>query len=152
MLASIGVSFLLAAQAAPAPAPTRKALLVGIDRYASSPPRWLKPLRGAVSDARAMAALLKDNYKFEVRVLPDEEANRDAILRAIRETLVEGTSPGDVRVFFYAGHGSQVSNTESPEPDKLDESIVPFDAPAGCPIYAIRSWHEPRRGHRQGAS
>src|SRR5207253_10478004 len=40
--------------------------------------------------------------------------------------------PGDVSLFFYAGHGSQVFNSKSPEQDHLDESLVPADAYKGA--------------------
>jgi hypothetical protein len=133
MLASTGLALLLSGLAAAEPAPSRKALLIGIDRYDGSPPLRLRQLRGAVQDARAMAALLKEKFRFEVRVLADGDATRAGILSAVQETLVQGTAAGDVRVFFYSGHGSQVQNPASPELDKLDEAIVPFDAPAGAP-------------------
>ena len=34
---------------------------------------------------------------------------------------------------MYAGHGSQVANSKSSEPDKKDETIVPSDACKGTP-------------------
>jgi caspase domain-containing protein len=116
------------------PAPTRKALVIGIDRYDAQPApvRPLKPLRGAVADAQAMERLLRETYRFEVRLLANEGATRDGILAAIQGTLVRDTRPGDIRVFYFSGYGAQVVNLSSPEPDKLDDTLVPFDAPAGA--------------------
>src|SRR5262249_37374901 len=68
----------------------------------------------------------------KVRVLRNEEATRDRILAEIRRQLVEPASPGDVAVFFYAGHGSQVNNSQSTELDKKDETIVPADSNQGA--------------------
>jgi hypothetical protein len=134
MFSGSGLIALLLALSAAAPAPqSRKALVVGIDRYDGSPAakRPMRPLRGAVQDAKAMAAVLKDRFHFEVQVLADGEATRAGILSAIQSYLVEGTAPGDLRVLYFSGHGGQVVNTASPELDKLDETIVPFDGPAG---------------------
>src|SRR5262249_50106839 len=38
----------------------------------------------------------------------------------------------DVVLFYFAGHGSQVRNSRSDEPDFLDESLVPADSRAGA--------------------
>lgn len=120
-----------AAQEAPPPAaagPRRRALVVGIDRYAASP-RW-SDLEGAVNDARDVAALLVARFGYrdeDVTVLLDGQATRQAILEAYRRVLVEPAVPGDLGVFYYAGHGSQVRNLKSTERDQLDETIVPAD-------------------------
>ena len=140
-------------------ADTRRALLVGIDQYVSqeskeSPPTVTKTssgstgtasgaklpgrsgwrnLRGAVNDVEAMQKVLK-KYGFtdeNILVLKNGDATRDGILTAIRRHLIEPATPGDVHVFFYAGHGSQVVNSQSSELDKKDETIVPVDAQKG---------------------
>jgi hypothetical protein len=136
MLATIGLALLLAA---PGPAPSRKALLVGIDKNDSTSVRQVRPLRGAVTDANAMAALLRDKFGFGVRVLANEQARRDAILAAIKSELVEGTAPGDSRVFFFSGHGSQA---RIPSPLSLTSSTRPPSAstrPPECATFATRS-------------
>ena len=40
---------------------------------------------------------------------------------------------GDISLFYYAGHGSQIVNKLTNEADGLDETIVPADAIAGTP-------------------
>ena len=114
--------------ASPPTAPRRRALIIGIDAYSASP-RW-QSLDGAANDARDMAELLRSRYGYgaeDVTVLLDGQATREAILAAFKRVLVEPSTPGDLGVFFYAGHGSQVRNLKSPKPDKLDETIVPAD-------------------------
>jgi Caspase domain len=45
--------------------------------------------------------------------------------------LIEPVAAGDISLFFYAGHGSQVTNSKSTELDLKDETIVPADAMQG---------------------
>ncbi|UCE04056.1 MAG: caspase family protein [Candidatus Latescibacterota bacterium] len=118
---------------------TRRALLVGIDEYEVAEPtsqerEWIN-LSGAVNDVEAIYSILVGRHAFKrehVRVLRNSEATREAILRSFIECLIDSASAGDVCVFYYAGHGSQVKNSNSPEPDKMDESIVPADANRGA--------------------
>ena len=145
-------------------AETRRALLVGIDKYepkqataaaaagktvvekaepssVNTPPArgtWFD-LDGAVNDVEAMRAVLIARCGFQpgnVRVLRNEEATRERILAEVRRQLIDPVVPGDVAVFFYAGHGSQVNNSQSSELDKKDETIVPADASQG--VWDIR--------------
>lgn len=48
------------------------------------------------------------------------------IIRAMK-WLVCGAQPGDSLVFQYAGHGTQVKDTDGDEDDELDETICPVD-------------------------
>ncbi len=117
-----------AAPDAAQPGPRRRALVVGIDRYAASA-RW-SDLEGAANDARDVAALLVARFGYrpeDVTVLLDRTATREAILGAWRHVLVEPAAPGDLGVFYYAGHGSQILNLLSPKPGHLDETIFPSD-------------------------
>jgi hypothetical protein len=41
--------------------------------------------------------------------------------------LIAGAQPGDVLVFHYSGHGSQVDDQNSDEWDCYDEILVPYD-------------------------
>jgi hypothetical protein len=124
----------------------RRALLVGIADYSAStlhaarplpavPGRDLRDLAGPVNDVHAFAATLTGAYGFDpndIAILADQNATRDAILSAIEERLVQPASPGDNLFFYFAGHGAQVLNTRSDEPDKFDESIVPADSRIGA--------------------
>jgi Caspase domain len=131
-LSALVLSILIAGGGVEDRSPTRRAVVIGINAYADTTPRHIKALQGAVPDAKNVAELLKTTYRFEnVQLLLDGQATREAIFAGIRE-LAKDARPGDVRVFYFSGHGARVQNDQSPEADKLDEAIVPFDAPAGA--------------------
>src|SRR5687767_5165150 len=131
-------------------AQTRRALIVGINRYETAAPAGrsaaatagarglITDLGGAVNDARAMRDLLQARFAFaagDVTTLTDQQATRAAILAGIDRLLAQ-SARGDIVVFYYAGHGSQRTNTLSPEVSKLDQTLVPADANAG--VFDIR--------------
>ena len=120
---------------------TKRALLVGINDYASvrtassAGDRDWPNLKGALNDVRAMQEILITRYGFEredIITLTDADATREAILGALERHLVSPARSNDVLFFYFAGHGSQVPNSKSDEPDRLDESIVPADSRAGA--------------------
>lgn len=124
----------------------RRALLIGINDYsasriapralAASPSRAWSNLDGAVTDAELMRGLLLDRYGFDERdivMLTDQQATASAIRDALTQHLVAPAREGDVVLFYFSGHGSQVRNTRSSEDDKLDESLVPADSRLGEP-------------------
>jgi hypothetical protein len=128
--------------------PAKRALLVGIDDYtACSLPGSLPmvsavhqhsgcpDLRGAANDVRILTELLVLRYGFErtnIVTLTNQEATRAAILHALEEHLVRRAHQGDIVFYYFAGHGAQVPNAGSDEPDRLDESIVPADSRRGA--------------------
>jgi hypothetical protein len=128
-----------------APAPRRRALLIGINDYTASrlgvrprtetaPQRDWPNLAGAVNDVGALEEMLGLLYGFDkrdIKTLTNQEATRSAILDAVENHLLKHAGKGDVLLFYYAGHGSQVLNSLSNEPDRLDESIVPADSRLG---------------------
>jgi hypothetical protein len=125
----------------------RRALLIGINDYSAStisarplappaPGRDWPNLSGAVTDAGILQQMLPLLYGFDphdVVTLIDQSATRNAILRAVDDLLLKPAEKGDVLLFYFAGHGSQVRNSLSDEPDKLDESLVPADSRLGVP-------------------
>ena len=77
---------------------TKKALVIGINDYASGP-----SLRYAVKDADGVADLLKmPEYGFEVAKLLNEDATTDQLQAGI-ESLLDGS--GETKLLFFAGHG-----------------------------------------------
>lgn len=73
------------------------ALVIGINDYIYAP-----KLRTAVKDAQAVAAVLRQQYGFQTRVLTD--ATREQIIHAItdyRKTLDDSAN----LLIYYAGHG-----------------------------------------------
>jgi hypothetical protein len=125
-------------------APHRSALLIGINDYtasrltairAAAPDRDWPNLAGAVNDTAAMRELLMLLHGFDAQnivTLNDQSATRNAILAAANR-LAATASKDEILFFYFAGHGSQVRNSRSDEPDKLDESIIPADSRRGAP-------------------
>lgn len=109
---------------------TRRALLVGINDY--SPAGAGGPdLRGCVNDTLDMANTLSvlgivPATPGTMRILTDARATRSAILAGFK-WLLKGAKKGDVLVFHYSGHGSQVADLTGEELDGKDETICPHD-------------------------
>ena len=104
----------------------RVALCVGIDAY----PAPEHQLAGCVNDARnwekTLAAL-----GFETRLLVNLDANRATLDRELNR-LVDECRSGDVIVFQYAGHGTQVPDLNGDEDDAIDEALCPVDFASGA--------------------
>ncbi|MEG3619776.1 caspase family protein [Magnetovibrio sp. PR-2] len=91
------------------------ALVIGIDRYVGGWPR----LKNAVSDARAVAAALK-NQGFNVTLKTDLKS--DELSKILKEFFaIKGADPEARLFFWYAGHGHTINN---------EGYLVPADAPA----------------------
>jgi hypothetical protein len=101
-----------------------RALCVGIDKYGAP-----YDLAGCVNDASNWAKALR-SLDFDVTLLQDQAATRAAILKAF-EALTSTSRAGDVIVFQYAGHGTQVDDLDGEEDDSLDEAFCPVDFPSG---------------------
>lgn len=85
-------------------------LFIGVDEYEDP---GITPLHCAARDARELAAVFKHKLGFTTEVLTDIELGRERrrimpVLRKIGEQLVEG----DIFVFFFAGHGKSVGDTD----------------------------------------
>ncbi len=115
---------------APAPAPAandgkgrRGAVCVGINAYPTA------PLGGCVDDARRWQTTLS-GMGFDTRLVTDGEATRDRLLAELGN-LIDGSRVGDVLVFQYAGHGTQVEDLDGDEAGGdtpgQDEAICPVD-------------------------
>ncbi len=97
----------------------RLAVCIGIDEYRDS------PLAGCVNDSVAWAKRLTA-LGFKVTALKNRNATRSALAGAL-EKLVTNARPGDELVFQFAGHGSQVTDTDGDETDRFDEVLCPVD-------------------------
>jgi hypothetical protein len=104
-----------------------RAVLVGIDEYESPD---VRSLQGCVNDVALVRSLLKEYFEVrneDIRVVVNRRATKAAILHRLRDMISRG-EPGDVLVFYYSGHGSQVRDRNGDElSDGLDEIICPFD-------------------------
>src|SRR5947209_6819646 len=109
---------------AAAPAPVRRALLVGISHYARpgrNPAWWNLNGRNDVAEIRRV---LQECYGFRpenIHVLVDAQATRAGIIRAFRDDLITPSRPGDTAVFEFSGHGQQVKDDNGDEADGMDE-------------------------------
>jgi hypothetical protein len=97
----------------------RRALCVGINAYD------LKPLSGCVADARLWESTLQ-GLGFTTTRLLDEEATGERLRSELRH-LVTTSRPGDVVVFQYSGHGTQVPDLDGDEVSGPDEALCPVD-------------------------
>lgn len=104
----------------------RKALLVGVDRYAGEG----MDLEGCVNDVYGMSELLQRRFDYgagDVRLLTNERASADA-LRERLEWLLADARPGDHRVLFFSGHGARLPSYNALEVvDQVDECLVLHD-------------------------
>ena len=133
LLAVLATAFLVGAQWAGAKTASgedstapgaRRALLIGINKYA-----YVPPLQGSVNDIETMRQILITRYGFPengIRLVKDTEATRAGIIAAF-EGLVKETGPEDVVYIHYSGHGSQVKDLNGDEEDGLDETLIPQD-------------------------
>ncbi len=107
--------------------PRKLALLVGINAYADN------PLQGCITDVDLQQELLVHRFGFNpsdillVTDKTDVKPTRAGILQAFEEHLIKQAKPGDVVVFHFSGHGSQVFDPDSGFADKLNGTFVPID-------------------------
>jgi len=116
--------------------PRKLALLVGVNAYPTD--GLFAPLKGCVNDVELQYHLLVHRFGFkpsDIVKLTDQQATRDGILTAFDEHLIKQARPGDVVVFHFSGHGSQVLDPDQDFPDGLNSTLVPVDSPlpAGFP-------------------
>lgn len=104
-----------------------RAVLVGVDMYERSD---IPPLRGCVNDVALVRRILKDVIGVpndDIRVVVNQRATKANVVRRLRATVDEAEA-GDVVVFYFSGHGSQIRDRDGDElADQLDELICPYD-------------------------
>jgi hypothetical protein len=114
---------------APAHTPAKLALLVGINDYKY--PESVSPLAGSLNDVEDMRQVLIGKFEFppeNILVLKDSQATHAGILDAIKTHLIAKAQPGDIVVFHYSGHGSQMRDVTGKMISGLDETLVPYDS------------------------
>ena len=116
----------------------KRALLVGINQYTGIKKGEWQPLRGALNDVYLQQELLTLRFGFhpdDVHVLTDKAATRKNILEAFESHLIQASKPGDVVVFHFSGHGSNVIDPDKVHEDGLNGTLVPYDndLPFGYP-------------------
>ena len=123
---------------------TRKAVLCGINSYASA------PLKGCVNDAHNVRNLLITNFGFrpeEIHTLEDEQVVKTELL-AQWDWLTSGARAGDILVFHFSGHGSYVPDESGEEPDMRDEITCLQDMDFNDPATYLTDdeWYELAQG------
>lgn len=98
------------------------ALVVGIDLYSNGIP----PLNYAVSDAEAVGHVLEVKFGFDVRLLVNEQAKKEALISAVI-SLHDQMSKDDQLLVFFAGHGKSFG-----EGAQESGYILPYDAVEGA--------------------
>jgi len=96
------------------------ALIIGINNYQKAP-----PLGYAVSDATAVAEVLKTNFDFpeeNIKLLLDEKATKNNIMKTFMSYINNNVSPNDRILVFFAGHGMTVKGRRGDV-----GFLVPFD-------------------------
>ena len=110
----------------------KRAVLVGVNRY-------LIPgadLRGCVNDVRNMQKMLVDLYGFrprDIAILLDAKATKRNIQAAVRQ-MIKASAAGDVALFHFSGHGSNVPDKDGDEADYRDEILCPHDLDWRAPL------------------
>jgi uncharacterized caspase-like protein len=109
--------------------PQKYALLVGIDNYKYSD--RISSLTGSLNDVEDIRAVLVGKFQFQpenILVLKDTQATHAAIINAIQAHLIAKAHAGDIVIFHYSGHGSQMKDVTGKMISGLDETIVPYDS------------------------
>lgn len=101
------------------------AVLVGLSEYA--PASW-EPLPYCAADAVRVGGSLTSTGMLapESTILIDAHATRDALVQAM-EYAAEVVQPNDLFLFFFSGHGGQLTSDDPMERDGLDETLVLYD-------------------------
>lgn len=96
-----------------------RALVIGIDAY-----QHVRPLKGAVADARDIQSTLRAMGVRDVITLIDAQAERTAFLREIRG-LVDRTKANDLVFLSIAGHGTQEpERIKGSQPDGMENVFL----------------------------
>jgi hypothetical protein len=108
--------------------PVKRALIIAIGDYPDSL-GW-----GQISSTNDVAlikrALEGQGFKEQnITLITDRKATKTGIVNAIN-ALIRASGKGDIVVIHYSGHGQQISDDNGDEIDKLDETLVCWDAPA----------------------
>jgi hypothetical protein len=104
-----------------------RAVLVGVDVYERPD---VPPLRGCVNDVILVRQVLKQYLGVpneNIRLVVNERATKTNIVHRLQRLIVDAEE-GDVLVFYFSGHGSQIRDRDGDElTDGLDELICPYD-------------------------
>lgn len=101
-------------------------IVVGVDNYQED---RIWDLDFAVSDARAVGRLLKENLGFDKIIsLFNEQATAENLRAVLSDSLMK-VGKSDLVVFYFAGHGLQVENIEQ----RYEGYLLPHDGAIASP-------------------
>ena len=104
------------------------ALLVAVNDYRSISP----DLRYCESDAIRMKNALMKYADFEaenIKMLLGAQATKKNVKQTFKTWLIDNVKPGDKALFYFSGHGVQMSNPKAiEEEDKYDELLCVYDS------------------------
>ncbi|MEZ5811144.1 MAG: caspase family protein [Rhizobiaceae bacterium] len=83
-------------------------------------------LSACIADAEAMKAIAEARGFEVMDLLTDARGTRDAVIGGISEAG-RRLKPGDIFLYTYAGHGSQMHDFNQDETDNLDETWCLYD-------------------------
>lgn len=83
-------------------------------------------LPSPINDAKAMERIARFSNFSNIRVLFDEEATLDRVVTEMGE-LAQNSSPGDLVLISFSGHGGWVPDRDGDETDKKDETWALYD-------------------------
>jgi len=96
-----------------------RALVIGIDAY-----RHVRPLKGAVADARDIEGALRSSGARDVTALINDQVSRAAVMAAI-DGLIARSGPQDLVILTLAGHGTQEpERVKGSHPDGLEDVFL----------------------------
>ncbi|MGB3299191.1 MAG: caspase family protein, partial [Phormidesmis sp.] len=99
------------------------AIVVAIDSYE----KGISPLKTPVSDAQAIAELLRSQHDYEVLSFIDKGATQSALEHMLTHELPQLVSKDDCLLFYFAGHGIARNSEDGPE-DGPKGYLIPQDA------------------------
>ncbi len=100
------------------------ALIVGINYIGTE-----YQLSGCINDANTMRDFALNHGCDNLIMLTEREMMRPSKLNILvgLANLLKNSSAGDVVMFYYSGHGSNIKDTNGDEADGLDEVLVSVD-------------------------
>ena len=108
--------------------PIKRALIIAIGDYPDSL-GWGK-ISSANDAPLIIKALESQGFKEQnITLITDKKATKTGIVNALN-SLIRASGKGDIVVIHYSGHGQQISDDNGDEIDRLDETLVSWDAPA----------------------
>jgi hypothetical protein len=97
-------------------------------KFEGNPTYWkFLDLKGAVNNVALVKAALQRLGVEDFFTLTDQAATADAVLISLQKNLVDDARPGDVRIFYFSGHGNRVRNLASSNRNDFEPSLVPAD-------------------------